>query len=157
MQKYLWIFMLLMPLAVPGFLEAHGMDVSVAEGRAVVITAAYDDGEAMSYSEVKIHAPGEAKIEYQNGRTDNNGCFAFVPDRPGQWRIMVDGGMGHMVSTDFAVNEALTVEPGLSGSQPYSRMQGLVTGLSIIFGLTGFIFYFRSEKFRSEPKPAVKP
>lgn len=34
-------------------------------------------------------------VEYQNGRTDAQGRFAFVPSAAGDWLIRLDDGTGH--------------------------------------------------------------
>lgn len=139
-------------LMTTGIAWGHGMFHEIAGKEAVVVTAEYDDGEPMSYADVKIYSPAGGKIEHQNGRTDKNGCFAFVPDSPGQWRIIIDGDMGHVIDTTFAVDEALAVVNKQEAGQGYPRWQGILTGLSVIFGLCGFACYLRARKsLRSRP------
>jgi len=96
-------------VAMPGMAAAHGVFHQVTRGEAVLVTAEYDDGDPMSCAEVKIHPPGEGKIAQQTGRTDRNGCFAFVPDVQGQWRVTIDGCMGHAVEATVTVDEAFKV------------------------------------------------
>jgi len=127
---------------------AHGMFHQIVKKEAVSITVEYDDGEPVSYADVKIHSPVAGKIEHQNGRTDKNGCFAFVPDLAGEWKIMIDGGMGHLINTTFVVGDVLNPEKKEKDGRIFTRWQGIVTGLSIIFGLSGFIYYFRARKLR---------
>lgn len=95
---------------------------------------------------VKINTPGDTRVEHQNGRTDVNGCFAFVPDTPGQWQIIVNGGMGHMIISDFTVADALTPIPAAAGTAPYSRIHGIVTGISIIFRITGIFAWGKNRR-----------
>jgi nickel transport protein len=131
-------------LAMPSLACAHGVFHQVAQGTAVLVTVEYDDGEPMSYAEVKIHPPSGGKVPHQTGRTDKNGCFAFVPDSQGEWRITLDGGMGHLIETTFAVSEALRVKKDEQGSgRVFSRWQGIAVGLGIIFGLAGFMYGLR--------------
>lgn len=130
----------------PSLLYAHGMVHYFTEEQAMVIRAAYDDGEPMSYAEVKIYGPGDARFEHQNGRTDKHGCFAFVPDVPGQWRLTVDGGMGHMITTEVMVDETLALTEDSNNLPPPPRIYGIVTGLSIILGLTGLFAWFKGRK-----------
>jgi nickel transport protein len=141
-----WIFLFPAILALPGLLQAHGMVWEIGPRQTVAILAAYDDGEPMAYAAVKIFAPGESQIEHQNGRTDKNGTFAFMPDTPGQWRIIVDGGMGHVINTTFEVDEALTVSADPPVSRPYSRARDIMAGLGIIMGVTGVGFYLRARQ-----------
>jgi nickel transport protein len=135
-------------LATSGAVWAHGVSSEILKKDALVIVAEYDDGEPMSYCEVKIFfSTGEGK-QHQNGRTDRNGCFAFIPDRPGEWRITVEDGMGHAIDTSFSVNETFGVDKQERVARAPSRWQGIVSGLSVIFGLTGLFYYFRARKLR---------
>lgn len=147
------IIILLALFFIPENLFAHGVDYEVKEGKAVVIRAGYDDGEPMSYAEIKIFSPDNKDIEHQNGRTDKNGCFAFLPDQIGEWRVVVNDGMGHGVVTEvevFAVGEsasggkeAMKIETTAKG---WPRWQKLITGVSIIWGLAGLVFYLKAKK-----------
>ena len=133
-------------LFTPNNLWAHGVVYEVKEGKTVIIKIAYDDGEPMSYAEVKIFSPHESELEYQNGRTDKNGCFSFVPEQIGEWRVVINDGMGHGVATKINVAEAMEIEANHKG---WPRWQKLITGISIIWGLTGLILYFKVRKRRS--------
>jgi nickel transport protein len=146
MRIVLWIIGVLLPTVMPNILFAHGMEHTITREQTVVIRAAYDDGEPMSYADVKIYAPGNAQIEPQNGRTDKHGCFAFIPDGPGQWRLTVDGGMGHMITTDVTVDDALAPVVDLSANRPLPRLYGIITGLAFILGLTGLAAWRKSRK-----------
>jgi nickel transport protein len=112
----------------------------------VVITAEFDDGEPASYAQVKIYSPDGGQIEYQNGRTDKNGCFAFLPDRPGEWNITIVDGMGHRIQTEFVADEASEIRKKQDTGGPFPKWQGIVTGLGLILGISGFIMYFRARK-----------
>ncbi len=80
-------------LAYPAF--AHGVGAGHAQGPCEAVRFYYSDGQPMAYAEVLVYGPGDAKVEFQNGRTDKNGVFAFVPDRTGPWRVVCNDGMGH--------------------------------------------------------------
>ncbi|HOT46131.1 MAG TPA: hypothetical protein PLM53_17850 [Spirochaetota bacterium] len=79
----------------PAALLAHGITRTIEEGKSMVVTAYYDDGKPISYASVKVFAPGKKETEYQNGRTDKNGRFAFVPSEAGDWLVRLDDGTGH--------------------------------------------------------------
>jgi len=154
MKKFSLIFIVVSLFFVfffrPSDLWAHGVDYEVKEGKAVVLKVGYDDGEPMSYAEVKIFSPENKDIEHQNGRTDKNGCFAFLPDQPGEWKVIVNDGMGHGVVTEIKVSaeggsasggkETMKIETAAKG---WPRWQKLITGIGIIWGLAGLILYFR--------------
>ena len=105
------------------------------------IKATYSDETPMAYCEVAVFAPDDSTSEYQTGITDRNGCFAFVPDTSGTWRITVDDGMGHLVAAEIAVDSL-----GVADTQPQRGMgrgHSLITGISVIFGLFGVYVLFR--------------
>lgn len=128
---------------------AHGVNYHMARENAVCITVVYDSGEPMSYAEVGLFSPSDPKIEYQIGRTDKNGCFAFVPADPGTWTISVDDGMAHAVHTTFEVGEALTVE---TRCNDYPRWMGIVSGLCVILGISSMLICVRYKKKEKERK-----
>jgi nickel transport protein len=76
-------------------LRAHGITRTIEQKNAMVVTALYDDGEPISYAAVKIYSPDGGTVEYQNGRTDKSGRFAFVPSEAGEWLVRLDDGTGH--------------------------------------------------------------
>jgi len=121
-------------------LWAHGVEYEVKEGKAVVLKIGYDDGEPMSYAEVKIFSPDDKDIEHQNGRTDKNGCFAFSPDQLGEWKVIVNDGTGHGAVTKVEVKETMKIETTVKG---WPRLQKLITGIGVIWGFAGLIFYLR--------------
>ncbi len=82
-------------MLLPGGLLAHGITRTIEQGKSMVVTALYDDGEPISYASVKVFAPGKKDVEFQNGRTDKNGRFAFVPTEAGDWLVRLDDGTGH--------------------------------------------------------------
>jgi nickel transport protein len=87
----------------PAPVSAHGTDYRIlSDAPAVSAEFFYADGEPMRYAEILIFAPENDTVEYQNGRTDQNGRFAFVPNAPGSWKIRVNDGMGHAVNTSVA-------------------------------------------------------
>ena len=126
---------------------AHGVDGEVLYlPRVIMIEASYDTGEPMSYARVDIYAP-DSKIRFQIGRTDRNGCFAFVPDGPGQWRVKVFDELGHALILPVKVTPELlagdtrtkTVEPSHPSYTPKSRVVALLLGLLLIGGLFGWL------------------
>lgn len=126
-------------LFVPFMVLAHGVQGKVGSG-GVVVKASYDTGEAMSYARVDIAAPG-AKLPFQSGRTDRNGCFCFLPDVPGQWKITIKDGQGHQLNLRVDVDQAMKIVsmmvPGLGGMGINKRWKGVVMGLCVVFGLAG--------------------
>jgi nickel transport protein len=152
MRKRPRVWCWLIVLATSGMAYAHGMSHEVTKKEAVMIAAEYDDGEPVSYAEVKIYSPEGGRVEYQNGRTDKKGRFAFLPDRAGEWKINIDGGMGHFKSTVFVVDEAMDIRMKENTGRTCPRWQAVVTGISIIFGLFGLISLCYGSSSLGQPK-----
>ena len=118
---------------------AHGVRHTTFEG-AVGVEVRYDDTKPMRYSEAKVFSPLDKETEFQQGFTDRNGRFTFFPDATGIWRVVVDDGMGHVVSEDIEIKEGLKLA---SESAPrFTRFQGVIIGVSVIFGVFGVTSFF---------------
>lgn len=75
--------------------SVHGITVRLArEGRVVVATCRYDGGIPVAGALTTVLAPG-VDTPYLTGTTDPAGLFTFLPGTPGEWRVVVDDGMGH--------------------------------------------------------------
>ncbi len=130
--------------------QCHGVAGSIDPEHGYQVTAMYDDREPMSYAAVEIKAP-DSKIAFQTGRTDRNGIMMFQPDRPGRWQAVVSDGMGHRleVETEVVVTaDSPTNKPGTNQALVVmrpggNRVQGIITGLAIIFGLFGLVYGWR--------------
>ncbi len=127
-----WV-MLAAPVAVLG----HELDLRVRLVAPVVtVEAAYGGSEPLPYAKVSVYSPADANGEFQTGVTDRKGRFAFVPDRAGSWRVLVDDEEGHRGEVTVVVPEkfegaAAAVEEG------GSRWERALLGLAILFGVTG--------------------
>lgn len=125
--------------------SGHGVRHEIRNDNAVIIKALYDDGMPMSYAGVKIFSPKDKKIEFQNGRTDKNGNFAFIPDTEGIWRILVDDGTGHGFSVEKPVDRSMMMDSGKSSKLEYWHK--ILIALVLFLGL---VFYFRKGKKQKE-------
>ncbi len=122
---------------------AHSVHYQV-ENKGVAVRVFYADDDPASYSAFEIFGPGD-KTAHQKGRTDKNGFVAFVPDRPGTWRVKVIGesehGM-HAASIEIEVNESLYMD---SFRKPLvARYTKAFIGMSTVFGLFGLWAFLRS-------------
>ena len=138
-----WLFFLLIFSFSVSSAFAHGATYEIQRDRAVIVKAGYDDGEPMSYAEVKIFSPDVQRGEHQNGRTDKNGNFAFLPHRTGKWRIVVNDGMGHSFTAETFVKEGMEIE---SRHQGLEYWQKLIMAACIIWGLLGTALYFKRKE-----------
>ncbi len=152
------MILLLIQMVSPQFTAAHGTGSRILnDGRAVTAEFYYSDGDPMSYAEVLVFSPENGKVEYQNGRTDQRGRFAFFPETPGTWRIEANDGMGHKAVTSVEVHgeksaeteaekksgKSIAVQNAQSGTSfPVLKS---VAGLSLIFNLF-FVFFLWKRK-----------
>ncbi|MCX6591561.1 MAG: hypothetical protein NTZ56_08560 [Acidobacteria bacterium] len=114
--------------------SAHDLVLTAERtGAAIVVRAAYAGTEPCPFASTEIFSPAGPKAEHQNGRTDRTGRFAFLPDQPGNWRVVVDDELGHRVELTIPVNEAASL--AVSGAQPV--WQKAITGAALILGLMG--------------------
>lgn len=143
----------------PDALARHGLTLRVSqEGRAVVVRAGYDGGGPARGASVEVFAPG-APAATVAGTTDQEGRFRFVPAEPGDWRIVVNDGMGHRRVARYTLDEALAgaavaleeqeahahdgSEAGMPAMlDPPRTRRGwrVATGIGVIFGLTGLAY-----------------
>ena len=164
----LWTSPAPVPSASP-LLLLHGMTVRMTvEGRVVVTTSRYDGGIPVANAQVTVFAPGEDEV-YLTGTTDPAGFFAFVPNNPGNWRAVVDDGMGHRREARLEVGTASEQEehghdalhadhthdvdhtheaalPHTHEPEGSDRPWRLAAGLGLIFGLTGFAYGFTARR-----------
>lgn len=144
-----WMFFLLAMVAMsPTLLYGHGVTSKIDTG-GIVVSAMYDTGEAMDYAKVTILAP-DANLNFQSGRTDRNGRFCFFPDVSGNWKVVVDDEMGHRLEVNVPVDKAMSLQanPENGNLKPGSlaRWEKAAMGVSIIFGISGILFWFKARK-----------
>lgn len=137
--------------ALAGFLAAHGLEIEVRRhAPAIVLKAAYHAAEPAAFAVVKIYAPGSSPAAYQSGNADASGLFAFIPDREGEWRVVVDDELGHRgersipISRDFI--EGGAVAPGEADAADLPLWLRAVVGLALIFGASGVLYGFKARR-----------
>ena len=134
---------LLIVLGCPLLCLAHGVKHEVFDV-GTGIKATYSDETPMAYCEVAVYAPDDDASEYQTGITDRNGCFAFVPDASGVWRVNVDDGMGHLVTAEISLDSLQVASTSVR--QVGDRMSSAIVGISVIFGLFGIYALLRGSR-----------
>jgi len=138
---------------------AHGTDYRVLDDTVVIAAEFfYSDKEPMRYAEVLVFSPENQDVEYQNGRTDQNGRFAFCPEMPGKWQMKVNDGMGHAVRAEVSVNTGKTGSgalkdladnaPPAAAAAAASKWIKIVLGLSILLNLFLGLHVWKSRSIR---------
>lgn len=107
--------------------QAHALYAAHTwQGTVALVQFAYAGGDVPTYAKVEVYSPADAKVEFQNGRTDAQGRFAFMPDTPGQWRIIMADNMGHRV--EHAVEYTPTQPPAHVNGQAAEQVSGQPAG-----------------------------
>ncbi len=129
---------------------AHGVSYDMLEtSPTVTFKSHFSTGDPIAYGEVLVYAPKNDEIEFQNGRTDQNGVFSFLPDSAGIWKVEVDGGLGHKLF--FNVDVAESDDNTLAGKTGENYLQAgntikALLGISLIFNLCLAAFCLRKSK-----------
>ncbi|WP_319780096.1 hypothetical protein [Maridesulfovibrio sp.] len=130
--------------------RAHGVAYEMIEtSPTITFKSGFSSGEPIAYGEVLIYAPDNSEVEFQNGRTDKNGVFSFLPDKPGIWKIEVSGGQGHKLIFDLDISD--TGKNGLTAHKRENPLHGsmeirVLLGISLIFNLCFAAFYLRRKR-----------
>lgn len=137
--------------ALAGSLAAHGLEIEVRRhAPAVILKASYSGAEPVAFAAVKIYAPGAPPVVFQSGNADAAGRFAFVPDREGEWRAVVDDELGHREERRIAVGREF-IEAGAvhaAGPAPGGLPLWLraAVGVAVIFGASGFFYGLKARR-----------
>ena len=130
---------------------SHGVIGKIVTQEGILVKAEYNDGEPMSYSSTEIF-DSEEKLPFQSGRTDRNGRFLFYPDKAGDWKIIVNDGMGHCLTLKTHIDKSLalkTINNQQTGKKSnLSRYEKALMGISVIFGIFGILFWWMGYKKR---------
>jgi len=81
MVKHVIFLISLSIMVSTGSALAHGVTVDLSiEGRVVILEASYSPTQPLVDALVFIYSPAEPENEWQTGKTDRTGHFAFIPD-----------------------------------------------------------------------------
>ncbi|MCP5047814.1 MAG: carboxypeptidase regulatory-like domain-containing protein [bacterium] len=122
-------------------LTAHGIWVRIEKKPPlIVIKAGYDAGKTVSDASVTVRH-GAGREPFKRGSTDSSGSFGFTPDKPGQWEVMVDDGMGHRQTESFTLEagffEGKQGETEPAGPPPMGGyLVKVLLGVLLILGVT---------------------
>ncbi len=97
---------LLIVLFFAAQLSAHAVGYELKSTDAVqLLSFSYADGKPMDYCEVMVYGPEDEEIEFQNGRTDRRGFFAFLPESSGVWLVEVKDTKGHTGTVQVLIKD----------------------------------------------------
>lgn len=107
----LLLMILILMGSFPGMVHAHKVNMfAFAEGDQVFVEGYFSDGKRAKNSEVIVYGPdGDVLVK---GVTDEEGAYTFDIPGPGDLRITLNAGMGHMTEYVIASNELSGVDAG---------------------------------------------
>jgi len=156
-----------------GLALAHGVEVEHRRVSSVEVQARFETGEPMANAQVLVYAPNDPSAIWQQGTTDDQGRFNFVPDETltGNWEVMVrQAGHGAIATVPVAGGQPAASDsegdaeiasegnsaPGaeaesdsnslISPSTTLSPVQRGITIGSVIWGFIGTALFFNRGK-----------
>ncbi|MGL4552809.1 MAG: hypothetical protein ACRC33_16660 [Gemmataceae bacterium] len=153
------IRILLALLAVPAAASAHavGAEAKLNGGR-VHLEAYYDDNTAAADAAVKVEGDGAVVAQ---GRTDDDGKWAFAAPPEGAYRVTVDAGAGHRVTINVvippgtvpATEPARRVVSAGRSREEFTRVPwgGLVAGVGLLGLVAAGSWAIRAKRVVSRP------
>lgn len=157
--------------ALPGTAQAHAVHSQRLDTvLPVVLQLTYSTGDVARYTNIEVFSPENRTLEYQNGRTDQQGRFSFTPDKEGDWLVVMQDNMGHKLEIPVQVQHltpnapaaltsnaapdkagatfAMAVQPSAQAS-PNTAFKALL-GLSVLLNiLTGWYWYKKRREVRA--------
>lgn len=131
-------------LISPSHVSAHGVDYRVERGgEAVLVYFSSQHHARLDGVEFRVYAPGGRRV-FASGNTDALGRAVFVPDREGNWRLLMATSDGHGAEVEVLVTEIPTVSQ--SSSSPATASGGVpatAAGIGYLFGLAGLLALWR--------------
>jgi nickel transport protein len=128
---------------------AHDMEFQVGPvPNAVAVRFGYGPEDPARNAPVRVFAPGDSDTPYQTGHTDQRGVFVFAPSEPGVWRVVADDEEGHREEARVTVTGEGAVR---IDTHSHSRGGTLVTGLSVLFGITGLTLWWTGRRRSGSP------
>ncbi len=161
MIKHAFFLIAISLVVSTGSALAHGIttDVSI-EGGVVIVGAFYSPAQPVAGASVTIYSPAEPENDWQTGKTDKTGHFAFVPDTEGEWLIVIDDQMGHMkkativftpdLPEESEITEGTVTEPIAPADNGLNTSLRIIIGLSLIIGITGLFYGLKNRQVRKQ-------
>ena len=150
MNRFYFFLALVMAIALPKQVLAHGANIEYKETEAITIQAKYDDGKPMAEAQVVIYAPSDRASPWLKGTTDESGNFTFVPDTNakniGNWDVKVRQS-GHGDIASIPVQDKLAVKNmTVASGAGYTPTQKLVMAATVGWGFIGTGLFFARSK-----------
>lgn len=148
-RRGLAIFLLLLATAplssVTAF--AHGVDYRVVRGEAVLVHFSSHHDETMAGAGFRVFTPDGRRV-FASGKTDALGRAVFVPDRPGNWRLLMATEDGHGAEVEIVIgrDDITVARPDADDAVAIAssgRLSATAAGVGYLFGLGGLLALWR--------------
>jgi len=144
-----WLFLLMFLTALTA--SAHELEVTTRlAAPAVIVKATYAGSEPVPFAKIQIYSPADPSKEHQSANLDQRGFFAFVPAQSGSWKVVVDDELGHKSTLQVTVPEAFdsssNANSGNQGLTGTARLERALLGISLLVGITGFWYGYKSRR-----------
>ncbi len=100
---------------------AHGVELEHRRVSSIELEARFETGEPMAQAQVLVYAPNNPTEAWQQGTTDDQGRFSFVPDETlsGNWEVMVRQAGHGAIATILVTATPVTESPetGIPGTE----------------------------------------
>lgn len=125
---------------------AHGVDHDIERGEAVMVHFSSQHEGPMAGVGFRVFSPDGQKI-FASGNTDALGRAVFVPNRPGNWRVLMATEDGHGAEVEVPVDGGPAVSrvgPVQDSNAPTAgRIPATAAGIGYLFGLAGLLALWR--------------
>ena len=140
------LLLLVSALLFTGNALAHGMHHRVERGEAVMVYFTSHHDGPVAGAGFRVFSP-DGRTIFATGNTDALGRAVFVPDQPGDWRVLMATEDGHGAEVEVPVEEA----PAVAGAIPdrdsilptAGRIQATAAGIGYLFGMAGLLALWR--------------
>src|SRR6056297_3898043 len=92
----------------PGSVLAHGVDYRIERGEAVLVHFSSQHDGPMAGAGFRVFSPDGQRI-FASGNTDALGRAVFVPNQPGNWRLLMATEDGHGAEVEVSVEQGSAV------------------------------------------------
>lgn len=143
------LFLLSGAILPAGSAFAHGMDHRIERGEAVIVYFTSHHEGPVAGAGFRVFSPDGQTI-FASGNTDILGRAIFVPNQPGDWRVLMATQDGHGAEVELSVEDgpaAAAAGADQDSTVPGAgRIPATAAGIGYLFGLAGLLVLWRSRR-----------
>lgn len=140
------LLLLIGVLGQPAGVFAHGVDYRIEYGEAVMVHFTSQHGGPMAGAGFRVFSPTGREL-FVRGETDALGRAVFVPNQPGQWRVLMATEDGHGADVEVPVSDEPAYGSAAAATASLRPASGRVSttaaGIGYLFGIAGLLALWR--------------